>query len=445
MHSIRMRHLGHLCRILKPCSSASVSNCLKSPEEPTPDATDESLTDPFLSPPFVRCPNCGAEGAFGVLMVNRRSCIRRCASCRHTQSQSLPPAPRKLIYLDQLALSNLAKARARETATSKIEKYWRAVLDRLLRLGRLQLIACPRSNFHEEEGMVWAGYHVLRAMARLLSAELAFHDYAVIRNGQLYEHCQLWEEGRGTELPPLEVNRVVDGDPHGWQPRLLIDVRMEVTDQLVAELDRARETEDAGLRSVWARWAQEDVPFDRRVEEEASSYGPIILELIAARVAAFQLGTAGVGGELINESALVTLLAVQSGLRRAGVLEEHLGERAAAYLGSVDLVNVPFNYISSLLYAALARRARAGQKGVTRGMTNDIRMMSTFMPFVHGMFIDSECHTLLNENPLPERVGFETRLFSHRNKNEFVAYLDEIEAGASQKHLEIVAQVYGDV
>lgn len=401
--------------------------------------------DPFLSPPYVECPHCGTKDGFGVLMVNARNYVRRCHECRGTEAISLPPVSRRLIYLDELALSNLAKARNAGAPTFDDEEFWAVVLERLSRLVRLQLVGCPRSNFHEEEGLVWKGYESLRAMGRLLSSELDFHDYTVIRNGQLYLHSQLWEQGRGDETPSLDADRVLDGDPSAWQPHLLIDVRLGIDEDLIEELNRARGAEDEGFSKVWATWREQDMSFDDRLQEEAESYGPVVLQLVVAHAAAIASMPAGVTHELINDTAALTWLSVKSALRQAGVPEERLAERAAEYLRSESLINVPFNHISSLLYAALARRARAGQKGVTRGMTNDIKMISTLLPYVDAMFVDRECHVLLSEHPVHERMDYGTELFSHRNKDDFIAYLDAVESSATPEHLALVEEVYGAV
>ena len=78
-------------------------------------------------------------------------------------------------------------------------------------------------------------------------------------------------------------------------------------------------------------------------------------------------------------------------------------------------------------------------------MTNDVRVISTLLPYVDAMFVDRECHVLLSENPIPERLDYDTRLFSHRNKEEFIAYLDEIEALATAEHIALIQEVYGAV
>lgn len=402
--------------------------------------------DPFIAPPYIDCTNCGTGESFGVLMVNSRNYLRRCHLCRHTEQFALPSLDKRLIYLDQLALSNLARARDEEAPTTDEQKFWKDALERLTRLVRLQLVACPLSIFHEEEGLVWRGYEILRAVGRSLSAELQFHDYTAIRNGQLYEHAQLWAQGKGDEAPELDVDRVLEGDRHGWQPRLLIDARLPITDDVIAELNSAREAEDEGLADVWSHWREEDVSFDARFREEALSYGPVVLRLVAARAAAMLDRQTVAAFQLINDEAAVTLLTVRHALEDGGLAHDDSLDPAVKYFVSESLLNVPFNRLSSLLYAALARRARAGQKGVTRGMTNDVRMISTLLPHCDLMFVDNECRTLLGENPIPARLGYATtRLFSHSNKNEFLEYLHEIEASASPEHLALVDAVYGAI
>lgn len=399
--------------------------------------------DPFISPPYTNCPNCGRSESFGVLMVNHRNYLRRCHQCRHTEQFALPSLDKRLIYLDQLALSNLAKARDEEAPMTDEQRFWEDALQRLTHVVRLQLVACPLSIFHEEEGLVWRGYEILRAIGRSLSAELQFLDYTAVRNGQLYEHAQLWAQGRGDETSGVDADRVLEGDRHGWQPRLLIDARLPVTDDVIAELNSAREAEDVGLADVWSGWRGEDVSFETRFREEALSYGPVVLRLVAARAAAMLDPPTVAAFQLINDEAAVTLLTVRHALEDGGLAQDDSLDQAMKYLTSDSLLNVPFNRLSSLLYAALARRARSGQKGVTRGMTNDVRMISTLLPYCDAMFVDNECRTLLGENPIPGRLGYATRLFSHSNKNEFLDYLDEIEASASPEHIALVDAVYG--
>ena len=38
---------------------------------------------------------------------------------------------------------------------------------------KLQLVSCPLSTFHEEEGLVWSGYETLRVVGRLYRRSLS--------------------------------------------------------------------------------------------------------------------------------------------------------------------------------------------------------------------------------------------------------------------------------
>ena len=106
---------------------------------------------------------------------------------------------------------------------------------------------------------------------------------------------------------------------------------------------------------------------------------------------------------------------------------------------------VPFNKISSMLYAALARKAAAGRKNPpSQGIVNDVLLISVLLPYCDSMFIDKECYGYLNEEPLKSKLDFNTRLFSLTNRDEFIDYLDEIEKSAPKGQISKIAEVYGD-
>ena len=118
--------------------------------------------------------------------------------------------------------------------------------------------------------------------------------------------------------------------------------------------------------------------------------------------------------------------------------------KTVEYLLSPLLKDVPFIKISSMLYAALARKAAAGRKKPpNQGMTNDIEIISVLLPYCDAMFIDNEGHTYLKEKPLCEAIDYGTDIFSQNTKDEFLKYLDNIELNASKEHLNKVNEVYG--
>ena len=64
----------------------------------------------LITAPFGQCPRCEAPEEFGVLEVADDRYMRRCRRCFHTEITLLPPLSKKIIYLDQMAISDMMKA-----------------------------------------------------------------------------------------------------------------------------------------------------------------------------------------------------------------------------------------------------------------------------------------------------------------------------------------------
>jgi hypothetical protein len=139
------------------------------------------------------------------------------------------------------------------------------------------------------------------------------------------------------------------------------------------------------------------------------------------------------------------VLAIQHRLRESGASEENIWPRTAWFLRSPGIANVPYMKISALLFAAMARKAAAGQvRPPSRGMLNDVKTVATVLPYCDAIFVDNEIAALLAEEPLRTRIDFGTRVFSLNSREEFIAYLDDIRESAGPEHVELITQVYGD-
>ena len=68
----------------------------------------------LISPPFIICPKCNQE-LFGVISIRNNSYSRRCKNCLYpvgtnrTADYYLPNLNKKVIYLDQFAISEMMK------------------------------------------------------------------------------------------------------------------------------------------------------------------------------------------------------------------------------------------------------------------------------------------------------------------------------------------------
>ena len=106
--------------------------------------------------PFVVCPNCN-NPTFGVLNVFSDRYNRRCNTCWFDDHQPLPPLDKKVIYLDQPAISEMMNAvntDSRKHGKNPHHDFYMAVFEKLDHLSRIQLLVCPESSFQEEESAV---------------------------------------------------------------------------------------------------------------------------------------------------------------------------------------------------------------------------------------------------------------------------------------------------
>jgi hypothetical protein len=64
----------------------------------------------FELPPFRKCPKCKME-SFGTLSVGGNNVTKRCKDCRYSHNEILPDVDKRVIYLDQFAVSELYKTK----------------------------------------------------------------------------------------------------------------------------------------------------------------------------------------------------------------------------------------------------------------------------------------------------------------------------------------------
>jgi hypothetical protein len=70
--------------------------------------------------------------------------------------------------------------------------------------------------------------------------------------------------------------------------------------------------------------------------------------------------------------------------------------------------------------------------------------MASVLPYLDAIFIETEVAGLLSEEPLRTRIDFGTKIFSANRRDQFLAYLQELRDRASDEHVELVHEVYGD-
>ncbi|MYA17205.1 MAG: hypothetical protein F4238_08745 [Gemmatimonadetes bacterium] len=379
--------------------------------------------------PFHPCPKCG-QPLLGTLSVSDNVHTRRCRSCRHTERKRLPPLQKKMIYLDQMVLSGIAKELdpVWKESTRRGDGFWVEAFDRIERLVKLQLIVCPNSPIHKVESSYDERYEpMLRRLREHLASGVSFRFHHEVYMEQLWEAFDAWFTGRDPDWDRITRVKVIRGNLDRWSDRLHIMVDMGRSPGEIDNRRKSRDRAHEGLRRLWEHWAsQGPVPFDERFQEERRG-----------------VVTAALGPD--RKPWHIRLMRWLEGcLKERGVPEETRRQEAERFLQSEAALSAPENHLGALLFAALGRRAASGQKRVPdRGTLNDIKFISAYLPYCDAMFIDNEFAQLLSEQPVASEVeSYPTRIFSTRSRDDFLAYLGTLEDDPT--HVERVVRTYGE-
>ena len=403
----------------------------------------EIIIDPeiFISLPYRKCPKCGKPDTFGTLMVNSNSFKRRCSNCWHTDLIPLPKLNKKVIYIDQFAISNMMKVLNTRTEANKkgrVDPFYHKLFEKLDRLCKLQMIICPDSDIHLDESLMTGYFEELKRMYELLSHGVTFGNHDAIKESQLYEHALNWASGNPKKPISLNVYDVVKGKIKDWQSRFIVSINMNF--QASIEATRGfRDCTCSEMAEVFQGWQSEKgKQFKHFLECEYKR----LLEKLFYNYVGYLQGNTKMTFEDISQ---LYIKAIHDAFEKVGIQGEEIWNKTMEYLNSKYIKNIPFIKISAMLFAAIARKAASGKKNPPgQGMSNDINVISVILPYRNAVFIDKECYAYLKEKPLCDEINYGTKIFSLSNKNEFFEYLDSIEKSVSEDHLLLVKQVYGD-
>ncbi len=407
----------------------------------------------FINPPYLKCLKCKEEDCYGILMIGGNSYTRRCKKCWYTNSYRLPPLNKKIIYLDQFAVSEMMKAINDKIGKSKkIDQVWFDLFERLDILTKLQLVICPDSTFHQAESLLYQHTSALKKMYEHLSHGLSFHDPATIKRFQL---TWQFENHFGKNTPQIKRSTVFLGPINEWQDRFRISINFKIQNDEIIEMRKIKQKAHNGVTGVFQRWQSEkNKKFQDWYHEEGLIWGKTILRRFidsTMKLGEFEAGRLQLTAEEVTALALDDAGVILSSLVRSapgkpGMNEENL-TAVIQFLNSKELLKIPSNHIQALLWACLAHQAAHGgrKKPPNIGMVNDIEMLSTVLPYCDAILVDNEMYEILSHGQVYKALAkYDAKIFSKNNIHDFFAYLDDIKKQADQRHLEKVAEVYGN-
>jgi hypothetical protein len=391
--------------------------------------------------PFSVCLIC-QKTTFGLLRAGGCTLTMRCSSCRHTENIALPPLDKKVIYLDQFVFSLLFNVASGGRLQLGHEAFATELHERLRRLVLLQQIILPHSDIHRDETAVYHSAMELREAYEFIGGDVSLSDTSDIELEQVLDAADAYLNGTPLSLN-LSVDEVLESQRNEWLSDMHISVRSDYS-QFANSLRKMRDEAHGEMEKLAARWAAEKPTFDDVLKLELDAVLAQKVDALAATERKRSSADPNVLFNAVNSPIQREARTLLDVMRRAGVPRHEAGQKVREVWASEAYKQLPHHRISAYLFAATARRVVGGQKTIlNKGMMNDIRAISAYAPYLDAMFVDKTSAQLLQERPLSEDLEYRARIFSFANRDDFMAYLEELEANTPPNVREMASRIYG--
>lgn len=373
--------------------------------------------------PMWDCPACHSR-AFGVLSIGGNTYMRRCNDCDHEKRFDLPPLSKKIIYLDQVAISLLVKVEH-----GRAPEKWRQVRQAIERARRAEAIVIPYSEFHERESVADRSFaEDLKKLYRHLSMGVSYHLTNRVEQSQIYDALKLFAKEPLRETDPW--HHVLDRNPNVWTEDYFITMNMPDVANQAARFQAVKKQIEAEVKSLNETYKNTRATFDEQYALEERQVGLNIWELYRQDRARFQAATTPeemVDVMLYGSSFADTGRIILDFFKERGYIGEARGRKFAEFIASPEFKAQDHVRIGSAMFAGLAMKVKGGRGLVQTNDFIDISAIEYYAPSCDAMFIDnSMCH-LITTNPVRDRLALKTKFFCSKTIDDFVSYLQQLE------------------
>jgi len=394
--------------------------------------------------PFERCDKCGQQ-TFGLLSAGDDVMNLRCSNCRFGYSAVLPDLDKRVVYLDQNAFSVLFKVRSKGRLPIGHEAFSTALYEKVRRAVLLQQVVMPHSDIHSQETIVFSDAQGLRKAYEFIGGDVSLKSHHDIALEHVCEFADAYRDGREPKIS-FDVNDILKSKLNVWLPDMHISVGANYAG-FAGGIRHTRAETHTAMTQIIERWQREKPTFESVLEAELACFGTAKVQAFAANFE--RMVEADVRGDfkaLMDgsfEPILREKMMVQRVLKLDGADEGEVLKAVGAFWMWERNREQPVHFISSHLFAGMARRFALGQKSASRGMSNDITAIATYGPYMDAMFVDKEFASLLRETKQLRGLPLKARIFSFANGDDFLSYLDELAANASDETREYANRIYG--
>lgn len=400
------------------------------------------------TPPLATCDACGKRYR---ILVELKAGIAsyKCAACGDFTWGEMPKLDKKIIYLDQLAISEIFKVKTRTyRPESPHHAFWTEAAELLERCVLLQQLLCPASDIHRDESMVFTRGSELSLAHEMLGGDTSFQTSSEIEGDQVWAYLEAFASSSVPVLD-LSVDNILQGERNEWLPRLHVTAAMDWT-SFAKGVREYRDRSADEMTVLYKNWrADPKTSFKSVLKTELEAFGSSRVSAYSHFVEMARKGLEnGDTGAFMNgalSGPVQEFREVREYFMKSGLGIADAERKVVTFWQWPGNRSVPHHRIQAYLFAAMARKIVAGQKkNPTRGASNDIRAIATYAPYVDAMFVDSEFAAFLQEAPLKDDLTYRARIFSIRTQDAFLAYLRDLIRGATIEMELISVALYGD-
>lgn len=390
--------------------------------------------------PFLQCPKCKSR-VFGVLNVGGIHFVRRCNNCDFSQTFQLPKPNKKLVYIDQYAISFDVKEKI-----GRAHKKWPAVKRALEHALHMEAIACPYSEFHEGESSLEKNLakELKDTYKRFAQGEM-FQPTVCIEMAQISRALKQYA-GEPVESE-LEWRDVLQRDPHVWTSDIYFTFNTETAREVESTARKVKTQISARLDDLNKNFKASKKPFKEQYLLEAQQVGVNMLKIYTNDIA--KLMVCKTPGEIFAAKMDGSPFADQAAyilkfFSDRGADDAEKWKNIVSFLKSEAFFKADYVRINSALWAGLARRVGLGEAEVTASDYNDVPIISHYAPYCDAMLIDDGMRSLLTTNPVKDCLKLKTKFFSPNCFDEFVSCLEGVVAELPQDHKKAVLEIHGE-
>lgn len=380
-----------------------------------------------------------------MILINSDSVSRRCSSCRYERLDTLPSPDKKVIYLDQFVFSQLFKVHS-GGSLGEHRQFWIEMEARVRRTVLLQQAIFPASNIHFSETTVSPFSEGLRAALESYGGDDAsFLNSDDIKRAQSLQCFKAYRASQNTPTYDLNVDHALSGKRNSWLSLMRVHVKANFS--LFADNIRQNmNISGDSMERIFKEWALKKPTFAEALKVELESYGSSRAQILGQRLnehdVALKSGDVMAALDASGHPVVREFMELTRQLQAEGMSEDAAAGEVLRFWTWPGNWTQPALVISAHLFAQLARKVAAGQRKVTRGLINDVTAISVYGPYVDAMFVDRECAALIKEVFRKNDIPLRARVFSLRDKDDFLAYLENLEASAPPEVKEMATHLY---